>query len=180
MIMKLFQAIATTAGGVWLGGMVLMAIVASTTFGVMRTTGVEHPDSIAGQVMAKNFARFDTVQMTCAGVLVAWQIVHMAFGGRHGRDWLRLGLIVAAAGLLAYSVRVLTPQITDLQPALQSADPDVAMKAAFDKFHSTAVRISKINLILLLVIVVEMALPRKPEAAAHTLPGDHDAARLQT
>ena len=61
MIMKLFQAIATTAGGVWLGGMVLMAIVASTTFGVMRTTGVEHPDSIAGQVMAKNFARFDTV-----------------------------------------------------------------------------------------------------------------------
>ncbi len=54
------------------------------------------------------------------------------------------------------------------------------MKAAFDKFHKIAVQISKINLILLLVIVVEMALPRKPEAAAPTLPRDDDAARLQT
>lgn len=166
MIKNLSQAIATAAAGVWLGGMVLMAIVAQTTFEVMRTTGVESPNSIAGQVMAKNFSRFDTVQMICAGVLIAWQIAHMALGGRHGRDWLRLGLIIVAAGLLTYSVNVLTPQITGLQPSLHTADPDAAMNAAFDKFHETAVLIAKINLFLLLFIVVEMAWPSKLKPAA--------------
>lgn len=178
MIKNLSRAIATAAAGVWLGGMVLMAIVAQTTFQVMRTTGVEHPNSIAGQVMATNFTRFDTVQMICAGVLVAWQTAHLALGGRSARDWLRLGLIIAAAGLLAYSIRVLTPQITHLQPVLQSANPDVAVKALFDKFHETAVLISKINLFLLLFIVIELAWPSKQTAATAPLRNDADAAKF--
>jgi len=155
--MNALRALATTAAGVWLGGMILIAIVAATTFSEMRQTGVEHPNAVAGQVMAKNFSRFDKLQMVCAAVLLVWQTAQLVVGRRRLGDWLRTAMILSAVGLLIYSAWVLTPRILDLQTAVASANPDAAVKAVFDEFHRTAVRVSKINLLLLAAIVLSLA-----------------------
>lgn len=159
------RALAHTAAGIWLGGMVMLAIVAPTTFGVIRAIGVENPNAVAGQVMAKNFRRFDLVQMSCAAVLLPWVSVSLLARRRTLRDILRAGLIVIAVCLMLYSVWYMTPRITDLQPVLAQPDPDVAMKQRFDSFHATAVRISQALLVILLVLNIEMALPARPSTA---------------
>lgn len=169
MFMSLFRAIAQAAAGVWLGGMILIAIVAQTTFGVMRTTGVDRPNAVAGQVMARNFLRFDRVQLVCVCVLVAWQAAALILRPPAARDVVRSLLIVAAAGLFLYSSQTLTPRILDLQPVMAAADPDAAMTERFDEFHETAVRIAQVNLVLVLFITIEMALPRRGALAAQAI-----------
>lgn len=170
MLLRTLRALAHTAAGVWLGGMVMLAIVAPTTFGVMRTTGVDNPNAIAGQVMAKNFVRFDKVQMSCAAVLLIWTATTI-LRKPDTRDWVRAALTAAAAGLMLYSTWMLTPQILDLQPILAGPDPDTAMRAAFDQFHATSVRISQALLALLVIVNLEMALP-KELARPDRLPGE--------
>lgn len=159
MFLTALRAVGQVAAGVWLGGLVLLAIVAATTFGVMRTTGVANPNAVAGQVMAKNFVRFDYVQMICAALLVLGQAADLAMGERGPRSLARAALILLAVGLLIYSARVLTPRILDLQGAVASVDPDSAVKAAFDRFHATSVRVSQALLLILAIVNVEMALP---------------------
>ncbi|MCG8408570.1 MAG: DUF4149 domain-containing protein [Phycisphaerales bacterium] len=163
---QLLRAIATSAAGVWLGGMILIAIVAQTTFSVMRQTGVDQPNTVAGQIMAVNFTRFDKVQMICAAVLVLSQTVLIIAGERKTTDWLRLVLILLATGMLLYSVTVLTPKITNLQSAVGTPDPEAAVKAVFDDFHDTAVRISKVNLVLVTLTLFSLAWPSKRKKEA--------------
>jgi hypothetical protein len=154
-----FRALAHTAAGIWLGGIIAIAIVAQTTFGVIRTTGVEKPDMIAGQVMARNFGRLDVVQICCAATLLMWQTVSLAFRRRGARDWLRLSLICAAAGLLAYQVAVLTPKIVNLQPLLAQENAEEAVRSVFQDFHRSAVRVSQTLLVIVAAVMIEMALP---------------------
>lgn len=159
------RAIAATAGGIWLGGMILIAIVAQTTFSEMRHTGIAQPNAVAGRVMARNFARFDTVQIACAGVLLAGQALLLTIDRRSARVWARLALTVAACALLGYSVGVLTPGIVDLQSSV--AESDAAAKAVFDRFHATAVRIAKANLLIVFVVSLDLAVDRRrPESRA--------------
>lgn len=162
MFMNLLRALAQTAAGVWLGGIIVIAIVAQTTFGVMRTTDIEKPDAIAGQVMARNFGRFDVVQICCALTLLTWQLASLATQNRGPRNWLRFGLIVIAAGLLTYNVAVLTPKIIDMQPLLAQPDVETAVHAAFQDFHNSAVRVSQAMLFIVLFITIEMAWPGRP------------------
>jgi len=160
MLVSLLRAIGAVAAGVWLGGIIVIAIVAQTTFRVMPTTGVAQPNAVAGQVMARTFGRFDVVQMICCGLLLATQIAFVCLVGGMARDWLRLAILLGAAGLLAYNVFVLTPKITNLQPLLQASDPEAAIKTVFAGFHDTAVRNSKILLVMVLALAVELASPR--------------------
>ncbi|MFQ5412081.1 MAG: DUF4149 domain-containing protein [Phycisphaerae bacterium] len=156
-MMRVFRMLATTAAGVWLGGMILIPFIAAITFGEMRETGVERPETIAGQVMARNFQRFDQIQLICAGILVAWQIAHLATVGRKRADWIRLIIILMATGLLVYSVGVVTPMILELQPQLTQAEGGLAAKPDFAEFHEAAVRIGKINLGLVAAIAFSLA-----------------------
>ncbi len=161
MILRIFRMLATTAAGVWLGGMVLIPFVAAITFGEMRETGVDRPEAIAGQVMARNFQRFDQIQMICACVLLVWQITHLAAAARRMTDWLRLLVILMASGLLVYSMYVVTPMILELQPEVAHAGGALSAKASFSEFHEAAVRIGKINLFLVASIALSLAwLPR--------------------
>ena len=157
MFMSFLRVLATTSAGVWLGGMVLIAIVAQTTFSQMREVGVERPNSIAGRIMAVNFSRFDMMQIACAGVLVVWQAARLLSGGRGVGDWLRTGAILSAVGFLAYSTQVLTPQILALQGAGAGPDSEAEARAVFDEFHRSAVRVSKANLVLVTGIVFSLA-----------------------
>lgn len=165
--MKIARAIAQTAAGIWLGAIVMMAIVAPTTFSVMRTVDVDRPNTIAGKVMAKNFSRFDKVQISCAAVIIAWQLASLSMGRRTTRDKMRMGIILVAAGLMLYSAMVMTPSITFRQADLAVGAPDSAVKAAFDAFHAAAVRIAQAVMVLVLILNIEMAMPqhdrRSPE-----------------
>ena len=160
--MKVLRAIAQTAAGIWLGAIVMMAIVAPTTFSTMRTVGVEQPNTIAGKVMAKNFSRFDKVQMACGGILVAWQLASLVQGRRTARELARTLILAVAVGLMLYSAMVMTPKIADMQSDIAGPDAEAAVKAAFDSFHATAVRIAQIVMVLVLALNLEMALPVRP------------------
>lgn len=153
----IMRSLATTAAGAWLGGMILVAIVAQTTFSEMRATGVEQPNAIAGRVMAKNFVRFDALQWVLAGTLVVAQIGRIALGERAGVEWLRLILGFGATGVLAYSALYLTPQIVNMQAAAAGPDPDAAVKAVFDSFHHTSVGLAKVNLVVVLMLVLSLS-----------------------
>lgn len=177
MLTSILRAIAIAAAGVWLGGMILIAIVAQTTFQTMRTTGVEHPDAVAGQIMAKNFTRFDKVQMACASVLFGSQLLQLAAGRRTWMDWFRFGLTLAAACVLAYSGAVLTPKIAGLQSAVAGADADAAVRAVFDDFHESAVRLSKINLCLVAVLLGTLAYVPPPKKLIGADADSHPPAR---
>lgn len=154
-----FRAIAHTAAGIWLGGIIVIAIVAQATFSEMRNSGVERPNAVAGQVMARNFGRFNVVQISCAAALLLWQGAELALRRRGPREWFRFSLIVVATGLLAYHVVVLTPKIVDFQPLLAQPDAEEAIRAAFQEFHRTAVRVSQALLVIVATITIEMALP---------------------
>lgn len=157
---KLLHALGTMAAGAWLGAMILIAVVAQTTFETMRTLGVAGPDELAGKIMAANFTRYDKVQGICAVVLVVTQIVAPILRLRFSpRDRVRLGAIFAACIFFAYGAMVLTPQIKQLQGPIDSSGVDDAIKATFDQFHKSAVMLSKINLVILALIVLEMAWP---------------------
>jgi len=161
MLMNVFRALAVTAAGVWLGGMLTIGvIVAKNTFQIMRKTDVAQPNALAGRIMARNFQEFDYVQLACAGILLAWQVAHMLTARRLARDWFRFVLILAAAGLLLYSVLVLTPQIVALQSDVAGAAAEATVRRTFDAFHETSVRIAQVLLGLVFVIAMEMGLPR--------------------
>lgn len=157
---KLLHALGTMAAGVWLGAMILIAVVAQTTFQTARTLGIASPDALAGKIMAANFSRYDKVQGICAAVLVVTQIVAPILRLRFSpRDRFRLSAIFVACICFVYGAMVLTPQIQQLQGPIDSSDVDDAIRATFDQFHKSAVMLSKINLVLLALIVLEMAWP---------------------
>jgi hypothetical protein len=156
-----------TAAGAWLGGLILVAIVAQSTFVTMRTTGVARPDSISGQVMAPTFIRFERMQMILAAIILMWAISRIASAGRNRRDWARLLMIVAAIGLLSYASQVLTPKIVELQPLLRSDAPAAEIKQRFDEFHRASVQTSKVLMVLVLALCFEMAWPRRDNRLTH-------------
>ena len=157
---KLLHALGTMAAGVWLGAMILIAVVAQTTFQTARTLGIASPDALAGKIMAANFTRYDKVQGICAAVLVVTQIVAPILRLRFSpRDRFRLCAIFAACIFFVYGAMVLTPQIQQLQGPIDSSGVDDAIRATFDQFHKSAVMLSKINLVILALIVLEMAWP---------------------
>ena len=160
MLIKAMRALAMTAAGAWLGGLTLIAVVAQSTFVTMRTTGVARPDAISGQVMAPTFVRFEWMQGIFAGTILLWASSRLFSASRTRRDLVRMGMIVAAAGLLGYASQVLTPKIVQLQPLLRSQTPEGEIKKQFDEFHSASVQSSMILIVLVLALCLEMAWPR--------------------
>jgi hypothetical protein len=157
--MKALRAIATVAAGAWLGGMILIPIVAATTFGRIRDAQLADADALAGRVMAPIFGHFDTIQLVCAGIVLLAAVVRVVSIGPRRRSVIGLLLTLAASGLLLYSVTTVTPQILDLQDSVagESVAPDA--QATFDRFHKQAERIGKINLLLVFIIAMELAIP---------------------
>lgn len=159
--MNFLRAMAQTALGIWLGAIVMMAIVAPTTFSTMRTVGVERPNTIAGKVMARNFSRFDKVQIACAAVVVVWQMAFLALRNHTARDFARTALIIFATGLMLYGAIVMTPTIESRQADIAAPDSEAAVKAAFDAYHATAVRLAQAVMVIVLILNIEMAMPRQ-------------------
>ncbi len=158
-MIRVLRTLNIAAAGIWLGAMILIAIVAATTFSEMRTIdGIERPNYVAGRVMAKNFARFDRIQIACAAVLVLSHIGIAAAGRMRRGDWLRAPLILAAALLTAYGAFKLTPTIQNMQNVVAAAEnPEAEVRRVFDGFHHTAVTLSKINLSLVAILLFSMA-----------------------
>ena len=178
---RFLHTLCTIAAGVWLGGMILIAMVAMNTFRVMRSLDVASPDAFAGRIMAENFASFDKVQLICAAVLLAGLGLTALIVRWRAATVVRLCLAIAATGVLVYSVQFLTPRITALQADVAAAQSDSEVRRIFEEFHASAVTLSRINLALLSVLLVSLAwsgapLPRLPrdEPAAHAMPPEQN------
>lgn len=176
-MIRLFRMLSIAAAGVWLGAMILIAIVAATTFGEMRTIeGIERPNYVAGRVMAKNFARYDRIQLFCAGVIVLSHVGLAAARGMRGGDWLRAPLLAAALLVTLYGAFRLTPTIQNMQDAVAgAADPEAEVKRVFDGFHRTAVTLSKLNMALVAILLFSLAWSR--DTGSRLEPGSHDPSR---
>lgn len=155
---RLMHILATLAAGVWLGGMILVAIAAQSTFVVLNAEDhIAQPNAVAGRVMAPTFSKFDKVQLICAAVLLFGTGVSAVLARRKLGPVLRLIAVGVATGFLIYSVQFLSPQILDMQSDIAGAKTDSEIRAAFDQFHDSAVMISKINLALVSFTLIGLA-----------------------
>jgi hypothetical protein len=68
-----------------------------------------------------------------------------------------VGLLVAVCGILAYNAGIMTPRIESMQGDVAEADADARIKAAFDSYHATSVRLAQANLMLVLALTLEIA-----------------------
>ncbi len=169
MFMRWFRALAALSAGAWLGGMILIAIAAQTTFEVMRTLDVDTPNTFAGRIMAVEFARFDRVQYACAAIVLLYSLAAVGNEMRQRRDVLRVILVVLACGLLCYSAFVVTPKILAMQDTV-AGTTDEAIREAFAEIHETSVLVAKINLFVVLLVAFELALPRRSNPAGSATP----------
>jgi len=119
-LMRYFGSVlAMLAAGVWVGGIVCVAVFAQSTFKVL---GPEQRE-LAGTVTSRMFVLFGWIQLTCAalGLLGAFL---MYVGGRRGSAAVVFGLLAAAAiGAVAYNMW-LVPKMEGLRQAGKSAGPE--------------------------------------------------------
>ncbi len=155
---RLLHTLAVLAAGVWLGGMILVAIAAQSTFSVLNAEEkLAQPNAIAGRVMAPTFSKFDKVQLSCAVVLLIGTGCVTVLARRKGGPMLRFLMVGVATGFLVYSVQFLSPQILAMQDDVAGANSDAEIRAAFDEFHESAVFVSKVNLALVSLTLIGLA-----------------------
>lgn len=160
---RLLHSLAIVAAGVWLGGMIMIALVAANTFHTMNMIEVAHPSAAAGRIMAGNFGHFDTLQLACAGILVVGCGVGVLASRRKFGPLTRLILSLIATGAMLYSVQFLTPKLESLQHTVATADAESQAKKTFDEFHDSAVMISKINLALIGIVALSLGWSGPPK-----------------
>ncbi len=155
---RLLHTLAVLAAGVWLGGMILVAIAAQSTFSVLNAEeNLAQPNAIAGRVMAPTFGKFDKVQLSCAVALIVATGCTVILARRKIGPILRFAMVCVATGFLIYSVQFLSPKILDMQNDVAGAKSDSEIRAAFDEFHESAVFISKVNLALVSFTLIGLA-----------------------
>jgi len=155
---RLLHTLSVLAAGVWLGGMILVAIAAQSTFSVLNAEeNLAQPNAVAGRVMAPTFSKFDKVQLICAVVLLIGTGAIAALAKRKLGPVLRLLAAGIATGFLIYSVQFLSPKIFAMQDDVAGAKSDSEIRAAFDEFHESAVFVSKVNLALVTFTLIGLA-----------------------
>ncbi len=160
---RFLHTLSIIAAGIWLGGMIVIALVAMNTFRTMRTIYVANPDAAAGQIMAGNFEYFDTVQLACAAVLVIGTGISALVSRRKFGPLTRLILSLIATGALIYSVQFITPKIEAMQHTVATADAESQVKQTFDEIHESAVMISKLNLALIGLVAFSLGWSGPPK-----------------
>ncbi|MEZ0266146.1 MAG: DUF4149 domain-containing protein [Phycisphaerae bacterium] len=112
------SVLAMLAAGIWVGGILCVAVFAQSTFKVLADQR-----DVAGTVTSQMFVRFGWIQLTCAalGLLGAFL---MYVGGRRGSAMVVFGLLAAASiGAVAYNMW-LVPKMEALRQAGQSSGPE--------------------------------------------------------
>ena len=143
---------------VWLGGMVILgALVAPTTFEVLRATVPASGSELAGEVFGATIARFHYIAYG-AGLILLVTLAAMALLGPRPRAFaIRAALITAMLAVAGYSGVIVLGRIDGVQ---QEAGGRVARLPAddhrrvrFDELHQLSTNLMLLNVAGALVLL---------------------------
>lgn len=131
---------------IWLGGMIVVgAVVAPATFGVLQAWDPETGRVLAGQVFGEVLRRFHLVAYAAGLILLITITVQRLIGPKPRGYGIRAALIVVMLGVTMYSGLIVGPRIDALQRAgpgpvnrLAADDP---RRQEFDRLHQLSERL---------------------------------------
>lgn len=155
---RIANVLRTLAASAWAGGLAIVgAVVAPTVFAIV-------PAPASADAMTTVFARLDRVAMVCILVLVASEVITLRTRPTQRADIVRgVALFVASAAALFVAL-VASPRIVALHVA--GAIRRVGESgAALDYWHGWAERVSKLELLALIVLLAATGwgAPRRDE-----------------
>jgi hypothetical protein len=136
-------AVAVLAAGMWIGGMVALGACAAPM--VFRLT----PAPFSGEAMGSAFARFDSIALGAAVVLLGAEVLRTWAGGARGRTTTaraRRALSVLMACGAVYTGLVITPAIMNLHRA-GARRGQGAEGAELERIHKRAELIGKLQVV---------------------------------
>jgi uncharacterized membrane protein len=150
--------LALAALAVWLGGMVVLAlIVAPATFRVLQDADPSGGRVIAGALFGELLSRFDLLAYTCGGVVLVALFAMKFLGPPPAAFVLRATIVAAMLGIAVYSGLSVSREIARIQAAvampvdeLSAADP---RRARFAALHRTSTTLMTVNMGLGLVLL---------------------------
>jgi uncharacterized membrane protein len=143
---------------VWLGGMVLLgAIVAPTTFGVLQTIEPITGRALAGELFGAVLSRFHYVAYAAGAVLLLTLAVIAVLGPRPASYAIRSAIIAAMLGVALYSGLVVLRQIDAIQREVGRLPSQLpagdARRVEFDALHLLSTRLMMFNIAGALVLL---------------------------
>jgi len=159
---RVAATLAVLAAGVWVGGMVALGACAAPF--VFRLT----PAPFSGDAMGAAFARFDSIALGAAVLLLGAEVVRTLVGRARARGLparvRRIAAVIMAAGA-AYTGLVLSPHINELHRA-GAHRGEGEMGAELDRTHARAELVGKVEALLGVLVVglhVFTLGPRRPD-----------------
>ncbi len=143
---------------VWLGGIIVLgALVAPTTFGVLETVEPATGRALAGEVFGQTIARFHYVEYAAGALLVVTLAGMRLLGPRPAAFGIRAGIIAVMLGMTLYSGFVVLPRIDAVQQdvgGLVSRLPaSDARRVRFDALHQLSTRLMLVAMAGALVLL---------------------------
>ena len=142
---------------VWVGGMIVLgAVVAPGTFGILPDLEPASGRALAGAVFGAVLARFHYVAYTAGAVLLIVLIALAVLGPRPRHLGVRMAMVAVMLGIALYSGLVVLAEIDGIQhqlaalsasgPALPSQLPTTdARRIRFDYLHHLSTRLMMVN-----------------------------------
>jgi hypothetical protein len=136
---------------VWLGGIIVLgALVAPTTFGVLEAAAPDAGRALAGELFGTLVARFHYVEYAAGGVLLVTLAAMRLLGPRPAHFAIRVGIVAAMLAVAIYSGIVVLGGIDAIQQdvgLLPSRLPlGDARRVAFDALHLLSERLMLVDL----------------------------------
>ena len=130
----------------WMGGITfLSAIAAPSTHGSVASR------AIAGEIVGRMLKRFNTMELTCALLLLVTSISSFRFVMRKESLWILIVAILVMGVFTSFYTFHLTPQMDSIKeknPTLSTLSKDHPAKVEFDKLHHLYVRLMSLNLVI--------------------------------
>ena len=146
MVMRIVTFLYLASLAVWIGGIVLVGIVAAPTIFRQLESRTE-----AGDLLGAILARFDTFMFVCIAIVVITTVIKTGTSGLAGvLPWVRIaGVVLMVAGLM-WSTLIIKPQMTEVRTRIESFDAsagDDPERAAFDTLHTQSRRSMSLALV---------------------------------
>jgi uncharacterized membrane protein len=143
---------------VWLGGMVVLgALVAPATFGVLQAQEPVAGRELAGAVFGTILARFHYVAYAAGGLLLLTLAAMRILGPKPVAFGIRAGLVALMLAVSMYSGIMVSQRIDAVQQeaggVVSRLPAQDARRLEFDRLHQLSVRLMLLNMVGALVLL---------------------------
>lgn len=151
-VWHLIQWLHYLALSLWIGGITFLSIIAAPS--AHRSMASK---AIAGEIVSKMLARFNSVEITCALLLLVTSLSSFRFI-QERKEWLWIMIVVILLmGIIvlfyAYPLTARMETLKEKIPTLDVLSASNAAKMEFDRLHHLYVRLMSLNLVLGLAIL---------------------------